>query len=305
MRPTSHGSPHVPFLPMPPPRIKYPSKNDEHKFAFFANSVDQQIEADRAELEREITDDESYTFRYEKLNSLIEQAAVDMFGCNKPYLSLDKKVTSPTIREIVTRICHIGGTISIVKGHPGVHSFGSQRAFESMWLTFNFQIPRPMCTFAEYLVSTRRAYYRNLYATKKAEIWEHARCYDLGWMSGVLNGGLSKKLLGGSSAFVSLPTALQSTINLGVIETSPGNIAEATRQYFANLYKRSPPPNKPKPWLTSPAVVEVWKQVIEDPFVWPIAATPDEFRAMLRKENQRPSPGPDGWEKWCVKSLYD
>ncbi|PPQ97937.1 LOW QUALITY PROTEIN: hypothetical protein CVT26_002942 [Gymnopilus dilepis] len=30
-----------------------------------------------------------------------------------------------------------------------------------------------------------------------------------------------------------------------------------------------------------------------------------DFRATLRKGNQRPSPGPDGWGKWCVKNLSD
>ncbi|KAF6744532.1 hypothetical protein DFP72DRAFT_775059, partial [Ephemerocybe angulata] len=46
-------------------------------------------------------------------------------------------------------------------------------------------------------------------------------------------------------------------------------------------------PNIPKPWLTTPS------------------ADINDFRALLRKGNPRPAPGPDGWEKWAIKSLSD
>jgi hypothetical protein len=45
--------------------------------------------------------------------------------------------------------------------------------------------------------------------------------------------------------------------------------------------------------------------VLDDPFLWLIAATLADFRAMLCKGNPWPSPGPDGWEKWCVKNFSD
>jgi hypothetical protein len=31
----------------------------------------------------------------------------------------------------------------------------------------------------------------------------------------------------------------------------------------------------------------------------------DDFRAMIRRGNHRPAPGPDGWEKWLIKNLSD
>ncbi|KAF8219647.1 hypothetical protein L208DRAFT_1338804, partial [Tricholoma matsutake] len=42
-----------------------------------------------------------------------------------------------------------------------------------------------------------------------------------------------------------------------------------------------------------------------DPFLWLIAATLADFHAMLHKGNPHPLPGPDGWEKWCIKNLSD
>ena len=60
-----------------------------------------------------------------------------------------------------------------------------------------------------------------------------------------------------------------------------------------------------KPWLTTPSVLEVKQRIKENTFEWLRKASLADFRALLRRGNQRPSPGPDRWEKWCVKSLSD
>src|SRR6266498_1364413 len=76
-------------------------------------------------------------------------------------------------------------------------------------------------------------------------------------------------------------------------------------EYLSDLYHRNQPPEMEKPWMKTPSVVEVRQRVEKDPFEWPWKADLADFRAMLRRDNQRPAPGPDGWEKWCVKSLSD
>ncbi|KAF8231583.1 hypothetical protein L208DRAFT_1276393, partial [Tricholoma matsutake] len=121
----------------------------------------------------------------------------------------------------------------------------------------------------------------------------------------VLLGGSSKKLLSRSAAFVPLPMAVNSNSTPCIILTDPASVAEETRLYFTGLYKCSAPPDKPKPWLTAPSVSIVKRRVMDDPFVWPIAANLADFHAMLHKGNPRPSPSPDRWEKWCVKNLSD
>ena len=55
----------------------------------------------------------------------------------------------------------------------------------------------------------------------------------------------------------------------------------------------------------TPSVLEVKQWVEENPFEWPHRALLADFWAMLRCSNQHPSPGPDRWEKWCVKNLSD
>ena len=54
-----------------------------------------------------------------------------------------------------------------------------------------------------------------------------------------------------------------------------------------------------------PSVLEVRKWVDNNLFQWPIPCNITDFRAMLRQGNHRPAPGPDEWEKWCVKNLSD
>jgi hypothetical protein len=51
--------------------------------------------------------------------------------------------------------------------------------------------------------------------------------------------------------------------------------------------------------------VKIREEVVKDPFTWPIMATVDTFKTLLRKGNKRPSPGPDHWEKWVVRALSD
>ena len=61
----------------------------------------------------------------------------------------------------------------------------------------------------------------------------------------------------------------------------------------------------PKPWLTTPSVTTVKNRVVNDQFQWPRKASLADFCAMIRRGNHCPSPGPDRWEKWTIKSLSD
>jgi hypothetical protein len=302
---TTSSTPFIPSRPLPPPRIKYPSKDDKYKFALFADSVDRLVALNSVSLLSEITSDESYIGRYNLLTTLIEQAAVNTFGRNKPYLFVERQVTSPRIRELVALIRHLGGAILRSKGSSRQISYGSLMIFDQYSAPFAFLDESLFKSVTDYMVNARRTCHKELYAAKKAEILERARRYDAGRIKGVLFGSSSKKLMSGSAAFVPLPTVANSTLSPGTIVTDPASVAEETRQYFTGLYRHSAPPDKPKPWLTTPSVSAIKSRVLDDPFLWPIAATLSDFRALLPKGNPRPSPGPDRWEKWCVKNLSD
>ena len=89
------------------------------------------------------------------------------------------------------------------------------------------------------------------------------------------------------------------------ILSNPKDVKKASAAYFSKLYTCKTPPMTPKPWLDTPSVQEVKQRVEKEPFKWPQLATVKTFRSMLRKGNPRPTPGPDGWEKWWVKILND
>ncbi|KAF8225753.1 hypothetical protein L208DRAFT_1305044 [Tricholoma matsutake] len=97
---------------LPPPRIKYLSKDDKYKFSLFADSMDCLVASNVTIFQTEITSDESYTERYNLLTTLIEQAVVNSFGQNKPYRFVERQVTSSRIRELVALIRHPVGAIS-------------------------------------------------------------------------------------------------------------------------------------------------------------------------------------------------
>ena len=93
--------------------------------------------------------------------------------------------------------------------------------------------------------------------------------------------------------------------DLSILICDPQGVKAETRKYFENLYDHSNVPMMEKPWMITPTVAEVWNCGLDDPFLWPRNATLAEFCAMIRRGNAKPSPGPDGWEKWIVKALSD
>ena len=143
-----------------------------------------------------------------------------------------------------------------------------------------------------------------LFAEKSKEIVLRARLGERQRIAAALKGGSTRKLIQ-SSNFVSFPLALNDLDDAEKLVCNPEGVKSTTREYFSRLYDHSRVPDLPKPWLDTPSVKEVRSRVTEDPFIWPIKASLADFRAMLRRGNSKPSPGPDGWEKWTIKSLSD
>jgi hypothetical protein len=150
----------------------------------------------------------------------------------------------------------------------------------------------------------RKKTYKELYHARMDEIVLRAKTRDRKKMLWALQGGSTKSLVKGGE-YVGLPTAVESPNHPSDIITDAQGVKKATEEYLSNLYKKSTPPEMEKPWMNTPSVCEVRKKVAAEPFQWPKITTLNDYRAMLRKGNQRPAPGPDAWEKWCVKNLSD
>jgi hypothetical protein len=146
--------------------------------------------------------------------------------------------------------------------------------------------------------------YESLYNEWMQEFYTRAHTADKKHVTGILLGGSTKRLLT-SGKYNGLPTTVNSLGMDDKLVTEPNTIKSVTKEYWFKLYKQQDTPDIPKPWLNIPSVTEVQKQVEQEPFKWPVPTSVADFQAMLRKENHQPTPGPDEWEKWCVKNLSD
>ncbi|KAJ7015871.1 hypothetical protein C8F04DRAFT_876197, partial [Mycena alexandri] len=104
--------------------------------------------------------------------------------------------------------------------------------------------------------------------------------------------------------FIELPITVND-LHSDKLLSDPDAVKETAREYWSTLYHHDKPPDIPKPWLTTKAVLDIKKRVHNDPFIWPRPASLSDFRAVLRKGTPRPAPGRDEWEKWLIKSLTD
>lgn len=86
---------------------------------------------------------------------------------------------------------------------------------------------------------------------------------------------------------------------------SEAKLAVWTR-HFKTLLRRAPVPQLPKPWLaTSQPLTPQSPDKGGEAFSWPRQVSVPELRRLLRKGNRRPSPGPDGMEKWALAGTCD
>jgi hypothetical protein len=136
------------------------------------------------------------------------------------------------------------------------------------------------------------------------ELYARAHTTDKKRITGTLLGGSAKKLMA-TGEYNGLPTVVNSLGLDDKLVTEPNAIKSVTKEYWSKLYKQQDTPDVPKLWLDSPTVTEVRERVEQEPFEWPVPASVADFRAMLRKGNHRPAPGPNKWGKWCVKNLSD
>jgi hypothetical protein len=154
------------------------------------------------------------------------------------------------------------------------------------------------------MIAKRKAINKDLYKERSNEVYTRAKRFDAYRISNALSGGSTKQLVQ-AAEFVPLPMSINTIDGTGKLLTSPDQVKEETRQYWEKLYGRQPVPDMDKPWLQTKSVNEVHGRVTANPFQWPRKASLTDYRALIRKGNARPSPGPDGMEKWCVKSLSD
>ena len=289
----------------PQPRIKYPNNTEKHKFQDFRVKVDTDVANERLH-ETPVIDDASFLHRYMALTRIITNAAEIIFGRAKRSQAKSSKITSPRIQKITSAIRHLGGAIRLAKDPASSRavSHTAHQLFQHHLRVFREMDGDHDLTFLQYLIKVRRQCHKDLFAERASETWSRAKRDDRLKISNALRGGTTRHLVN-KAEYVPLPSSINDPTNPEDIISDPQQVKEKTRYYFSKLYARNPPPDIPKPWMTTPTITQVKERVQREPFLWPRPANLNDFRAMLRRGNPRPSPGPDGWEKWCIKSLSD
>ncbi len=211
-------------------------------------------------------------------------------------------VTSPMIQALTAERKHIGGALYLLC-HPEKArvSLGTLAYLKR----FMHQIPPGSPEDTEtWLIARQKALAKELY---NEWAWE---AFDQSWNSNRQriklspNSGSTKRLISTISEYMGLPTVVNKAGTDELI-ADPEGVKEETRAYFTKLYDRPPPPNVPKPWMDMPSVIKIQEKVRVEPFQWPKQASITDYCSMLCKGNNKPSPGPDGCEKWCIKALND
>ena len=231
--------------------------------------------------------------------------AEECFGHNPRWqVKINKDLTSPRIEALKAESRHIGGSIFLLKSNNTGRVSQSTVNYRDRMLriherSFAWQ------TFEDFLKDKRRSNAKELYHERAREAFEQNKKQDSMRMKWALQSGSTKRLINSGINPVRLPLMVNDPLENDCILSSPEDVKNASATYFEHLYTRMPPPNTPKPWINTESVRNVRARTQQTPFEWPQRASLNSFRAMLQKGNPRPSPGPDEWEKWCIKALSD
>ena len=285
------------------PRIKFPEYKDKHLFETYRDKTDAKIRTDWLH-ERVMSDDESFISLYRDLTNIINDTAVHVFGrVKRRKAALHKTITNPLIQQLQGLSRAVGGALRFDNDPSYIPSHAARTAHTYSLLEFTNKVTGHL-TIRSHLLARRKGINKDLYRERSNEVYAQAKRYDAFRISQALAGGSTKRLVQ-AAEFIPLPMSINTIDGSGSLVTNPDDVKAETRRYWEKLYSRQPVPHMEKPWLTTESVKAVNDRVSADPFIWPRMASLTDFRALIRRGNARPSPGPDGTEKWCVKSLSD
>ncbi|KAF5312013.1 hypothetical protein D9619_003843 [Psilocybe cf. subviscida] len=240
-------------------RVLYPSKRNKAKFEEYRTKVDAKVKSEGI-AKRQVTGEESFLEQYNALTRIIVGTAKEVFGMSRRGAWGEEKITSKAIRQLERDIVHLGGALNYeARKNAARVSEESLQIYHLSKLEFEEneknQDPAALTTLRTFLLSKRRVKYKELYHARMAEIVSRRQTRDRRIIGMALRGGSTKRLVN-SGKYIGLPTAVTSSSEPGKIVTDPDNVKKETLEYLKDLYKRAPPPDMEKPWMTTPSVQE-------------------------------------------------
>jgi hypothetical protein len=203
-----------------------------------------------------VSNDGSFILRYNVLSLILKECGDTTFGRMKHNKhNANFRITSPKIQQIQSNIRHLGGALQITQ-----ESFSREVSHMSLmvyqrYLAMFQANPNNADNFRSYLLSQRQTLCKKLYNERMSEIYARSQATDKKCIVGTSLGGSAKRLMS-TGDHIGMPTALTST-NGDTLVTDPELVKSTTKDYWSTLYKQQDIPNVPKPWLSTPSVLEV------------------------------------------------
>ncbi|PPQ73488.1 hypothetical protein CVT24_007817 [Panaeolus cyanescens] len=295
------------------PRFRYPPASEKNRLTKFSQTVDELLKETPSISDLYPTSDNTFQTLYSTLSKAILSSAELCF--QKPSVQKSRpstKITNPTIRAIIAQIRLINRMVGIVKQTPSSTAlhlirFPLNHSATEFFNSFLRAHPNDQSTsnFLLYLSDLRRQLHKIRFAEEKLELDRRNLTRSKAQIANVLHGGSSKRLY--DFKFSELPMALtpEPDTEPNLILTGSEAVKNATTEYFTSLYHRTPRRIHEKPWISSPSVLDIKTSTQLKPLVWPQAISLPDLKRLTRKGNARPTPGPDGWEKWFLRNLSD
>ncbi|PPQ63162.1 hypothetical protein CVT24_005802 [Panaeolus cyanescens] len=295
------------------PRYRHPPSSEKFRLHEFSKHVDKHLHNNPSIQQLHPTSDETFHALYSELSTaILSSASICFRKPSPPKTPSISKITNPTIRNIVQQIRLINRMVGITKQTPSIPSIHTMRYpihpnVPEYLRSFIQQSPddQSPTKFITFLCDIRRKLHKVRYTEEKAELDRRNLSRSKAQIANVLHGGSSKRLY--DFKFSDLPMALTpcSDSDPDFIITGPEAVKNTTTSYFQSLYHRTPRVIHDKPWMRSPSISSIKTASLTNPLQWPVPLTLSDLKRLLRKGNSRPTPGPDGWEKWFLKNLSD
>ncbi|KAK4703868.1 hypothetical protein P7C70_g2343, partial [Phenoliferia sp. Uapishka_3] len=300
-------------IPRPSPRrLRLPKWGDKLQGPLYAKRVDEEIQAAGLE-DLDVGIDEVFDKVYDGLTEIFRKVGEEVFGVRGPRPK-KRKYISPAIKRLDDDLyhwnCYIGAMKRSTAEHNAVETFVNRVKNAKFAKKIHGKVQRatpPTSSFEQALAiasGLRRLVCRAITLLKQMEAAKQAAARDEFKLKDVNRGGSVKRLLMPRCHMVQ-PTVVIDEAT-GEITAKPSEVRNKKRDYWSGLYEKEPLDDSPKPWMHCDAAKGFQEGAAADPFIWPPTNLDlTRYRYILTRGNRRPSPGPDGWEKWCLALLSD
>ena len=293
------------------PRFRHPFRSEKYRLTGFSSKVDDLLSTHPSHpLDAPVTTDDEFQTCYDAFTHVLISAAKVSFNLPSPHPQVYHKILNPTLKLILREVHRVNRLLAVLSRSRNLHQLPFPREpWVCQYLNAYLASAPPASNFTTdfkvFLTRIRKNLHKIRFAEERQERQRQIDKRSRSRAYQVLHGSSAKRLY--PHTISSLPLAITPNPDLepDLILTGPHAVKSATVTYFQTLYSRTTRPPQAKPWLTTPSVRQVALSISTDPFHWPKCLTNQDLRLLLRKGNARPTPGPDGWEKWFLKHLSD